>query len=79
MEKSMMIRFLIHVIGDLHQPLHGATKITPENPLGDLGGNLCNITFSEGIDNLHKLFDSCLAKVKEVKRVRIIVNIFSLC
>jgi hypothetical protein len=58
-EKSMMARYLIHVLGDIHQPLH-ATSLFDDNKFknGDQGGNLFLIKFQEGIDNLHKLFDS---------------------
>lgn len=31
--------FLIHLVGDVHQPLHTATRYTAANPNGDAGGN----------------------------------------
>lgn len=59
-EKSMMARYLVHVVGDVHQPLHSSTLINKKFPDGDQGGNLFPIQFKENIQNLHKLFDSIL-------------------
>eukprot|EP00494_Astrolonche_serrata_P031297 UN31566 len=37
--KSTALRLLIHYIGDLHQPLHAATRVDDAYPSGDRGGN----------------------------------------
>jgi len=59
MEKAMMIRYLIHVIGDIHQPLHSAQLFDDVYfPKGDAGGNLFKLNYTKNIDNLHKFFDS---------------------
>jgi len=57
-EKSLLMRYLIHVLGDIHQPLHSSTLINEKFPNGDQGGNLFLIKYNENINNLHKLFDS---------------------
>ena len=44
-QKSMMLRFLIHVIGDIHQPLHASTFFSDEYPDGDMGGNKFYVTY----------------------------------
>ena len=72
-EKSLLMRYLIHVLGDIHQPLHATTLINKQFPKGDLGGNLFLLNFKDGISNLHKLFDSGADKLgKELKRVKLI-------
>lgn len=38
-EQAQALRFVIHFVGDIHQPLHCATKVSKQNPQGDLGGN----------------------------------------
>src|SRR5438270_13657961 len=38
-EKTKALRFLIHYVGDIHQPLHCATRVTQAMPEGDRGGN----------------------------------------
>ncbi|HEX8071341.1 MAG TPA: S1/P1 nuclease [Pyrinomonadaceae bacterium] len=51
-----VLGFLIHLVGDIHQPLHAATRITPQNPKGDAGGNSFKLA---GVpDNLHWYWDS---------------------
>jgi len=58
-EKSMMLRYLIHVVGDIHQPLHAAELFDNERFIkGDYGGNLFYINYTDRIGNLHKFFDS---------------------
>lgn len=39
--KADALAFIVHLVGDLHQPLHCATRITPDHPApkGDKGGN----------------------------------------
>jgi hypothetical protein len=59
-----MARYLIHVVGDVHQPLH-AVSLFDDNKFkeGDEGGNLFKIIFSKNIKNLHKLYDDILDRV----------------
>jgi hypothetical protein len=37
--QAQALRFIIHFVGDIHQPLHAATRIDRKNADGDLGGN----------------------------------------
>eukprot|EP00117_Sycon_ciliatum_P009309 scpid98030/ scgid11653/ Endonuclease 4; Deoxyribonuclease ENDO4; Single-stranded-nucleate endonuclease ENDO4 len=55
---SMDLRFLIHYIGDVHQPLHATSRFTSEFPNGDRGGNSFKLAKTHGIDELHALWDS---------------------
>ena len=60
---SFHLRLLVHYIGDIHQPLHCAQRITPESPNGDRGGNDFKLEKQKyGINNLHKLWDSGVFK-----------------
>ena len=52
-ERLDALRFLIHLMGDLHQPLHVAFA-------RDRGGNDIPIVFLSEESNLHKLWDSDL-------------------
>ncbi len=75
-EKSLLIRYLIHVLGDIHQPLHASTLVNDQFPDGDQGGNLFLIKYSQNIENLHKLFDSGADKLGEaITRVIFVSNI----
>lgn len=59
-EKAMMMRYLLHVVGDMHQPLHNANLYNLTLPPGgDIGGNVENVTAPDGtVVNLHGFFDS---------------------
>jgi hypothetical protein len=39
MKRAQALRFIIHFVGDIHQPLHAATRVTSDEPEGDHGGN----------------------------------------
>ncbi len=65
--KSLSLRFLIHFVGDLHQPLHAEERITPDRPKGDMGGNLFKIAHynNSAIDNLHFIWDEMFENYNE--------------
>ena len=37
-ERAFMARYLLHLAGDIHQPLHASCLYNNEYPDGDLGG-----------------------------------------
>ena len=41
--QAQALRFIIHFVGDIHQPLHCTTRVSSANPQGDRGGNLVAI------------------------------------
>ena len=41
--QAQALRFIIHFVGDIHEPLHCATRVNSANPQGDRGGNLVSI------------------------------------
>jgi hypothetical protein len=41
--QAQALRFIIHFVGDIHQPLHCATRVDSAHPEGDRGGNLVRI------------------------------------
>lgn len=52
-QKEVALKFLIHLVGDLHQPLHvGRAE--------DQGGNQIKLSFFREATNLHTLWDSKL-------------------
>ena len=58
--KSYALRLLIHYIGDLHQPLHSTSRVNPQYPKGDAGGNFVKIPTKGGAKNLHSVWDSVI-------------------
>lgn len=37
---AVALAWILHLVGDIHQPLHASGRITPRDPNGDGGGNL---------------------------------------
>jgi len=58
-EKKMALRLLVHLVGDLHQPMHTARK-------EDLGGNRVNVTWFGSRSNLHRIWDENLVEYQEL-------------
>lgn len=56
--KSYDLVWIMHLVGDVHQPLHCATRITASSPRGDGGGNSVKLTNQPG--DLHGYWDNLL-------------------
>lgn len=56
-DKGVALRILLHVVGDIHQPLHAITRINAEFPKGDRGGNLVLMPGNPIANNLHSYWD----------------------
>ncbi len=59
-DRAAHLAWLIHLVGDLQQPLHCGTMITPEFPApdGDHGGNLFFVSVGGAPITLHWLWDT---------------------
>lgn len=55
--KRIALRILVHVVGDIHQPLHAATRVSWQYPEGDRGGNLVVLHKNRVARNLHSYWD----------------------
>lgn len=55
---SFDLPWLIHLVGDMHQPLHCVARFTQAHPHGDRGGNAFLLNDPAG--NLHTLWDDLL-------------------
>jgi len=63
--RAYHLGWIIHIVGDLHQPLHGTSRSTATAPDGDAGGNrvwakIPNVTFDS--TNLHAVWDGMLGR-----------------
>lgn len=63
--RAQALRFIIHFVGDIHQPLHCATRVDKAHPAGDAGGNLVSVLLANpggGFkkSNLHSFWDGGL-------------------
>ncbi|MDQ3489850.1 MAG: S1/P1 nuclease [Pyrinomonadaceae bacterium] len=65
-EKAIAIGWIMHIGGDIHQPLHASARVTDLEPKGDQGGNLFLLTpqgtARENQVNLHWFWDSIVGR-----------------
>jgi hypothetical protein len=54
--KSYDLVWLLHLIGDVHQPLHATTRVTRTEPQGDSGANKVRLK-GDAASNLHSYWD----------------------
>jgi hypothetical protein len=57
-EKRTALRFIAHLIGDIHQPLHAGFA-------EDRGGNSVDVRFNGRKENLHSLWDTGLVALEQ--------------
>jgi hypothetical protein len=65
-DKAIALAWILHLGGDIHQPLHTSARITELEPKGDQGGNLFHLTPQgtprERQVNLHWFWDSIVGR-----------------
>src|SRR5919112_454099 len=57
-EKRIALRFVAHLVGDIHQPLHAGFA-------EDRGGNSVEVRFNGRKENLHSLWDTALVEIEQ--------------
>jgi nuclease S1 len=67
-EKRIALRFVAHLVGDIHQPLHAGFA-------EDRGGNSVDVRFNGRKENLHSLWDTALVQLEEGTSSEIAVRI----
>lgn len=56
-EKAIALRIILHVVGDIHQPLHTITRVSRDHPKGDRGGNDFHLGRNKAGNTLHRYWD----------------------
>src|SRR3990167_2466630 len=56
-DRARFLAFFIHIVADLHQPLHTVSRISSLHPDGDRGGNLFFVRYNNKRIPLHQLWD----------------------
>lgn len=63
-ERAIALAWLLHLVGDIHQPLHCAERYSQALPKGDRGGNEWQVRLPDGRElNLHWMWDSLADQV----------------
>ena len=68
-ERTEALKFLIHFVGDIHQPLHVSHA-------RDRGGNDIKVEFFHDRTNLHRMWDSGLIRRTKYESVAMSFSIF---
>ena len=58
-DRELALRFIVHIVGDLHQPLHAGKP-------GDRGGNDVKVKWFGRDTNLHAVWDSALVDEEDL-------------
>lgn len=69
LEKAFAIRYLIGLLGDIHQPMRTIARVTPQYPFGDHGGELFLVDYTQKIKNLKLLWDAAMGRLLPYDRV----------
>jgi nuclease S1 len=67
-EKRIALRFVAHLVSDIHQPLHAGFA-------EDRGGNSIDVRFNGRKENLHSLWDTALIELEQGTPVEIAARI----
>lgn len=64
-ERALFARYVVHLVGDIHQPLHSVALFNSTYPAGDLGGNAHKVVLVNGsTSNFHSFWDAGGYKVQ---------------
>jgi hypothetical protein len=58
-ERGIALAWVVHLMGDIHNPLHTSARVTFMDPRGDQGGNLFKLMPSSS-NSLHSYWDNIL-------------------
>lgn len=56
-DRAVALAWVLHLGGDIHQPLHCTALVTTDYPRGDQGGNLCAVRIIKQVVKLHAYWD----------------------
>jgi hypothetical protein len=68
MQKRFYLRMLVHLVGDVHQPMHAGRK-------SDLGGNLVKVMWFNEPSNLHSVWDDKIIEMQKLSYSEYTANI----
>ena len=61
-DKAVALCWFLHLVGDIHQPLHCVALYSPQFEHGDLGGNMVAVTVNGNGISLHSYWDELLGE-----------------
>ncbi len=80
-EQGLWISWALHLIADVHQPLHTTAMFSKNRwPRGDRGGNEIKIAGSgraDRLDSLHYYWDRAISNRRKPQEIRALVNVLN--
>jgi S1/P1 Nuclease len=76
-ERAVALCWLLHLVGDIHQPLHCVAVFSKEYPDGDLGGNLRWVKDGERPTRLHAYWDDLLGRSDKYAAIKSHVEVLT--
>lgn len=70
-ERALAVRMYIHILGDVHQPLHTCSRFNSDFPQGDRGGNNFIVNWQGKQSGLHFLYDDIFGVFGQKGKVQI--------
>ena len=71
-EKAIALSWMVHLVGDIHQPLHSGSLVSARLFAdGDRGGNAITLR----VGNLHSMWDGALRDQRDARVIPILLNI----
>jgi S1/P1 Nuclease len=65
-DRAIALAWVLHLVGDIHQPLHCSGRVTDDEPKGDQGGNTFDLSPKDAPKdqklNLHWFWDSIIIR-----------------
>jgi hypothetical protein len=68
-DKGAALSWIIHLVGDIQQPLHCVALFDATYPMGDRGGNLFFISIAGNPINLHSVWDSLAGSLMDSREL----------
>lgn len=68
--KAYELVWLIHLVGDIHQPLHTVNWVTKSRPSGDRQGN--DVMIGDSAGNLHRFWDGLIGMTVDRKDISVL-------
>src|SRR5262249_20615114 len=59
-DRAIGAAWVLHIVGDVHQPLHCSARVTTQEPQGDAGGNTFKLDAAN--EDLHHYWDTMIDK-----------------
>lgn len=68
-DKAVALCWVLHLVGDIHQPLHAAKMYSQQFPKGDSGGNALAVRKGNTVTNLHAFWDDLFGTSTSIKGI----------